>query len=239
VVEDEPGDGAVSQDQALARAGWLSVADRIMAGIAHDLNGRVTSLAGMAQLLALDDDARGMAPFLDEEIRKLQASVRLVALMVGELEGEPETLEPGEFLPAVLDLHRRHRGLESVELRLDEEDAPAVTTGWTLLARTLLLVLAIAGSAAAERGRVLRVRASGGAKGGLLLDLLAPGERDHDAPRSAPYAWRPDLELVAGVVTLLPATLEAQEGPDAFRLSVSFPTATRVRSIRDGGRLGS
>ncbi len=223
------GESAPSAAEALARAGWPLVADRLLAGIVHDLNGRVTSLGGMIQLLTLGDEVGGVVPFLEEEISRLEASVKLVSLLVGDPDPEPEPLDVAELLPAFLELHRRHRGMEMLDVRLELVTSPRVVAVWSLLGRVLLMALAAGGAQALARGRRLGIRADSHPDGGLLLDLLAPGEVEGAAAAAAPYA-APDLDRLREVAALLPAHLEVHGEPSAFRLQIHFP---RMHALRD------
>lgn len=128
--------------QCLAQAGWSDVSDRILAGLCHDLNGRVTSLAGMVQLLQLDEDSASMSPFLDQEVSRLEGSVRMVRRLAGEQDEDPEPLHLPEIVPDLVGLFGKHRHLEGLEttLEMDPGLLPVVSR-WTLLARSILILL--------------------------------------------------------------------------------------------------
>lgn len=223
------GESAPTTAEALARAGWPFVADRLLAGIVHDLNGRVTSLGGMIQLLALGDEAGGVVPFLEEEVARLEASVKLVSLLAGEPDPEPEPLDVAELLPPLLELHRRHRGMEAVDLRLELAASPQVVAAWSLFGRVLLMALAAAGSQALTRGHRLAIRADRHEDGGLLLDLLAPGEVEAPLAGAAAHA-APDPDRLIEVAALLPAHMTVHAEPSAFRLKIHVP---RIHALRD------
>lgn len=211
----------------LARAGWLTVASRLTSGLTHDLNGRVTSLSGMAQLLALDDDVRSMAPFLDEEIQRMASSVRLVALLGGELEGEPELLPLGDLLESLVELHRRHHGLESVGVDLEIQDELDVFAHWALIGRVVLTALAHGGYAALDRARTLDVRLRGEVAGPRRLLIHARGARTSRTPALQGLA---DPLHLRDLAKRLPAALRVDDAADAYTLVLEFPPTRHIRS---------
>jgi CheY-like chemotaxis protein len=211
--------------ELLVRAGWLTVADRLMLGITHDLSGRVTSLSGMVQLLGLDKEASGTAPFLPDEVRRLGASVQLVALLTGEVGGEPELLDLEALLRPLLDLHRRHGGLEAVESVLEISGTPRVQADRALLTRTALLVLAHGGQAALERDRRLDVWAGARSTDGASMRVVASGTRSREGALEAPT--RPDA--LQQLARRLGARLTVEDTREGLRLEVRFPPPRRER----------
>ena len=77
----------------LAAAGWLRVEDDLLGGIGHDLNGRVSSLDGLLQILALDGpEETPVSEYLREEVVRLAEVVRVLRSLGGELDGDPQPL---------------------------------------------------------------------------------------------------------------------------------------------------
>jgi hypothetical protein len=212
--------------ELLARAGWLTVSTSLMTGIVHDLNGRVTSLAGLVQLLSIDDTG-GIAPFLEEEVRRLDGSVRLMGLLAGETGGERELVALDRLLGPLVDLHRRRPGLEGVEIDLEFGDVPPILADARLLAQTVLLVFAAAGQGALARGRRVDVFAGTHARGGALLRASAPGPRD--GPVRPPQGAAPS-EALHQLARRLPAKLRRDEAADGLRMSLHFAPAARGRA---------
>lgn len=211
----------------LVRAGWLDVADRLLGGLTHDLNGRVTSLGGMAQLLALDDDARSMVPFLEQEVRRLDAAVRLLALMGGDGEQAPEPIRLDEVVEALVELHRRHRGLESVEVGVDRAGPCHLTAPWPLVGRALLLLFAHGGHEALARSRhldvVVRPRS---ASGDVAVRVAAPGSVTGGVRPN----WRHPIEPLAQLFAHLGGALRRDVSPDRYQLTVDLaPRRPRAR----------
>lgn len=211
----------------LARAGWLTVASRLTSGLTHDLNGRVTSLSGMAQLLGLDDDVRSMAPFLDEEIRRLASSVRLVALLGGELDGEPELLPLDELLESLIELHRRHHGLEGVQIDVEIQGGLEVFAAWALIGRIVLIALAHGGYAALDRAHTLDVHLRRDTAGASRLLIHARGARASHS--HAPQGITDPLPL-AELAQLLPAGLRVDDTGDSYMLALEFTPTRGTRS---------
>ena len=185
----------------LADAGWSDVQDRILAGLCHDLIGRVTSLAGMVQLLQLDEDSSSMAPFLDEEVQRLERSVRLVRGLAGEPNEEPEPIHLPEILPELRALFSKHRFMEVLEVTMRLEDGLIPTRGrWTLTGRAVLLLLSLAGWEALRRDRRVEVTVSSD-EARLMIAARAPGEvRETEVPpEAAQRAGMPGIaELLGG-----------------------------------------
>jgi len=138
----------------LARAGWLNVSDRILSGACHDLNGRLSSLDGLAQLLTLDGaEGTPVIPYLKEEISKLETVVSLLRLFPGDLMAVPEPMTPTDLVDDVVRLHRKHRGLESQATTYSCEDGlPPVLVNRARVGRGLLILMAWIGRTALDSG---------------------------------------------------------------------------------------
>lgn len=217
----------IDPSDLLVRAGWLEAADHLLGGLTHDLNGRVTSLGGMAQLLALDEDARSMVPFLEEEVRRLEAAVRLLALMGGDGDPTPEPLPLNELSERLVELHRRYRGLEGVEVTLDRAGPCRVLAPWPLFGRALLLLMAHAGHEALLRSRRLDVVVRpGSGPGEVAVRLAAPGSRAEVARPT----WRHPIEPLMGLFRRLGGVLRRESGPDRYQLALD------LTARRPGGR---
>ena len=149
--------------QPLDRAGWSQIADRVLHGLCHDINGRAGSLSGLTFLLeSQDGEASSVLPFLNQELAQLEEVVRLLRLLPDDATG-PELLAPGELMPELALLIRVQRGLEGVEVDLGEySSAPAIRMDRTLFIRSVAILL----TGAAERVVIqglegVAVRASG------------------------------------------------------------------------------
>lgn len=236
---DPPGP---SPGEILARAGWLAVESALLRGLAHDLNGRAAALGGLVELLRLDDDGED-PPVLDllrEESARLAESVELLRLLAGDgEEAPPEALALEPLLRAVVALHARHRGLESVETVLEVGADVAVRVRRTVLVRTLLLLLGAAGWAAREAGGRRVDVALGASDDRVVVVIAVPGadtdEEDAAGGQDRPGAERPGPGLEA-VVRGAEAVLERDggavnrregHGDGGARLELSLPALRR------------
>ncbi len=209
----------------LAHAGWNDVSDRILAGLCHDLNGRVTSLAGMVQLLQFDEEASSMAPFLDEEVQRLEESVRQVRMLAGEPEEEPEPIHLPEVLPSLLALFSKHRHMEGVETQLTVRDGLIPVLGrWTLTGRAILLALSAAGWEALHRDRTVTVLAEP-ANGAVMQVLVRARGPRREIDESPPKAAR--TEGMSGIAELLEGGWVEREFPDGIEFGLELPALRR------------
>jgi hypothetical protein len=178
----------------------------------------------MVQLLGLDKEASDMAPFMPDEVRRLGASVQLVGLLAGEVGGEPEFLDLETLLRPLLDLHRRHGGLEAIEVEFEIEGAPRVLADHALLTRTLLLVLAHGGQAALERDQRLDVWAGARNTGGASLRVVATGVPSRGQSGEGPT--RPDS--LRQLARRFGAKLTVADAGESLRLELRFPPPRRT-----------
>ena len=103
--------------QRLDEAGWILLADRLIHGLCHDLNGRAGSISSLVYLLDSGEEPTSVTAILEEESLKLEEAIRLLRLVPDDAD-EPETLAPGEFLPALARMIPLQRGFEGVHVRL-------------------------------------------------------------------------------------------------------------------------
>lgn len=139
----------------LARAGWMDVLDDLHGGLCHDLNGRVSALDGLVQILQLDGpDDTPVIPYLEAESRRFGEVVRVLRGLSGKVDAPPSPLMPQDVARQAMELHRRHRGLEIQESRVEEEEGglPPFRASLPRVLRVLLIVLSRAGRDAREAG---------------------------------------------------------------------------------------
>lgn len=185
----------------LESAGWSIVADRIIRGICHDLNGRTNSLSNLAYLLGA-----GGSPWsevdsvVEEEVSRLDAVVRLLRLLPDDASGIG-LLAPGDLLSRTPVLVRLQPGLEHVQVTVDTSpDLPAVAMDETVFFRTLLLlVTGAAEEAVVAGGQEVRLESEGEAR---VLSIWPARSSQRPEDRS-------DLE---GLGDGLPGTMEGVVG---------------------------
>lgn len=117
------------------------MSDRLLAGLVHDLRGRVTTFAGLARLLDDDEDSDWFREHLSDEVGRLEATVELLRLLRDDGDRTPDPLSLAEALPQVLELWQRGSGGPlPVELAHDGE-APPVRLVWSAFRRALLILM--------------------------------------------------------------------------------------------------
>lgn len=161
---------------ALGEAGWGLVADRLLHGACHALNGRATSLSGLLYLLESGNrDPSDLHSVFEPEVALLEEVIGLLRLLPDDGVG-PEIIVPQEVLPFLSTALSYQRGLETMELRLHTSpDIPAVRCDPTLLHRSLLLLVTRVAELGKTRGAEgVRVTA-GDEGGGLLLSFESVG----------------------------------------------------------------
>lgn len=159
----------------LERAGWSQLADRLIHGICHSLNGRITALSSVLYFLeSPDQDISSMASLLEPEIDHLQEAEQFLRLLLHDPSG-PVVLVPGEVLPVLARTLSLQRGLEEthVEVQIPPE-TPGVRVERALFVRSMLLLLSRWAEMAAARGRRGVGLAARGEEGGLNLFLEVP-----------------------------------------------------------------
>lgn len=123
-------------------AGWPMVADRVVLGVCHDLNGRFNSLSSLSYLLSTGSrEWDGAGPVVEEELKRAEESSRILRLLPDD-GAAPQVLALSEFLPQVLSLVQLQPGFEGIEYEVAiPPDFPAVRMDGTLLLRSLSLLL--------------------------------------------------------------------------------------------------
>lgn len=205
--------------QALVRtldeAGWPVVADRVIRGICHDLNGRINSLTSLSYLLSTGSgEWAKVGPVVEEELKRAEELSRFLRVLPDDEPGA-QVLALNEFLPRALRLVSLQPGFENV--RWEDEipsDFPAVRMDEALLLRCLCLLL----TGVAEGRDGARIGIRGSAETRTLT--VEPGELRSQA-ESGPGPggeWKrvPDNMglLVAGVIQELGGALVPMRAPD-------------------------
>ena len=218
MVPSEFANSAVSQ--ALVRAGWLPLADRLVAGICHDLNGRASALSGLVHLLDLDTELdRG--GLLSDEVEKLETVSGQLSLLVGDPDGPAEPLVAGDLVTSLIALQGRERGTDGVQVSLSlDADAPPILVNWTTFSRVFLLLLSTASQGPVAGDRRVDVALATDDHGGLRLTVSAP-------------AIAPAGERAAALQNALYPSAALVEW-DGVEFSVRFPSLAQSRQAQDG-----
>lgn len=209
--------------EALARAGWDEVLDRILAGVGHDIMNRVQSMAGLVQLLQIGDDVETTAGYMEEEVNRLEQAALRMRLIPGEPGADAELVHVPDLVEDLMALHAVQRYLEPVDrtVEVELEGLLPIRAPLALLIRTLLVLLAAGGWAALARERRVHLRIFNGGGGAVSLEVEVPGDpREADLP---PESGRRDgLPTLA---QLLGGAYGDGEEDGGLRLKLTLPSA--------------
>jgi len=156
--------------RALDQAGWTRLADSLVRGICHDLNGRANGLSNTSFLLS---SGKGPPPDLGanlaSEVDALENAVRLLRLLPDDGSG-PGVVAPGDFLHPGAELMTLQPGWERIQVHVDlPAGTPALRVDETLFFRSMLLLLSGVGDVLRQEG-VGRVLLQGvGASGAFRI----------------------------------------------------------------------
>lgn len=134
------GNPPISAGLLLEAAGWSALLDRIIRGVCHDLNSRVSSLMAVTQLMQLGEP---VPDAFADETGKLEQLARLLQLIPTDLDGEPEALLLQDLVTDALTLHARARdkGYARPPRVEVSESTPAVLVGAGRAMRALTLLI--------------------------------------------------------------------------------------------------
>ncbi len=223
-----------SPDRLLVRkldqAGWTLVADRVIRGLCHDLNGRLYSLSNLTYLLnSGGGDWSGVSSVVEEEVTRLGEAVRLLRLLPNDA-SNLGLLAPGEVLSGVARLVQVQPGLEKVQIQVEiPPGAPAVRMDETVFLRgMLLLITGAAEEASLTNEGLVKVTGAEG-RGFLEIWPARKGDvaEDSEDSMTSGVAIPPNMEtLVAGVLQDVGGGLTVVKGSDdGLVLQVSLPIA--------------
>ena len=194
MVPSDSATGGVSQ--ALGRAGWLQLADRLVGGLCHDLNGRTSALVGLGQLLDLDTEL-DLGGLLSDEVEKLEEVSRHLSLLVGDPDGPAEPLVVTDLVPSLISLQARERGTGGVQVSLALADAaPPILVNWTAFSRAFLLLLSMAIQVQAGEDRQVDVSVEADESGALRLGVSGPAGPPSAVGIALEDALRPSAAVV-------------------------------------------
>ncbi len=156
--------GAEASGQATGDLVWIAVSDALVAGITHDLNGRVSALTGLLSVVAPGEADPQVLALLRSEGERLDATVALLRLYPRGGSRGTEAIDPRELLPTLLALHACRDDRQDATVRLEiARDAPPARAERTWLARALLVLFARAGLTEGPDRGDFAVRAAGSA----------------------------------------------------------------------------
>ncbi len=142
---------------------WRDVSDALLAGLTHDLNGRVSALQGLLHVVSLGDPGDEVMALLLAESERLEETVALLRRYPRGAT-RAEAFEPREVVEVALVLHARREDRNEVPVRWLPAPAPPARAERSAVTRTLLVLLARAG-----------VPALGGSAGGVEVIVGGSG----------------------------------------------------------------
>lgn len=190
-------------DDLLRNAGWPRLADRILAGSCHDLNGRSSALYGLSELVRSGEDAEFVAEALTTEARRVQDLAAALRTLSARTPDDPAPLSLGERLPGVAALFSLQPGAEQVPVEIvADPGASAAFAPWRSLCRSILLAMNVVASGVLQRsgGGSVRLSVAQGVEGPVLrIDGVTNGEDRRCDPAAAELrdqfsAWPDQLE---------------------------------------------
>jgi len=120
------------------------VLERLLIGVSHQISNRISTLAGVSDILAGDPAVPPILRALADEVPKLEESIRLLRLLAAPEEVE-EAVEPGRLLNDALSLARLHPDLRDVVFRVEGDNLPPILAKPTELVHRYVILLVNAG----------------------------------------------------------------------------------------------
>ncbi len=128
--------------ELLSAAGWGCLADRILAGGCHDLNGRSSALYGLAELARAEDDPEFLSEALSTEAKRIQTLAASLRTLSDRAPDDPRPLSIREELDSVAELFSLQPGGERFRIDIVSDSAtPAAYAPCRALTRAVLLAL--------------------------------------------------------------------------------------------------
>ncbi|MGI8497853.1 MAG: hypothetical protein ACR2OG_09775 [Gemmatimonadaceae bacterium] len=134
---------------------WQSECDALIAGLAHALSNRLSTLSAAAQSfeLGITGGEAQTAGILTSEVERLEEILRFLRELPAAAADAPEPIHVPELLAVAVALHRHHRDYPAVQCRLDlHPSAEPVMQPRTALLHALLLMLGAAKKSACAGG---------------------------------------------------------------------------------------
>lgn len=123
---------------------WRALLRSLVSGIAHDLNGRLTALGGVAHMARTAGLDGKLMRILDEEVQRLASSTLLLRALPLSPHGEPGPIRLGDVLPEIGQLYAHRSGSRRPAVRVEGDVSVVARADSGALAETTLLLLAAA-----------------------------------------------------------------------------------------------
>lgn len=228
---DHPGQAPTHREVGilLSRGGLDRVRARLHARLAHDLNGRASTLLAVHDLLE-EGPSEDALHYLEAEVESIERLVKILRALPAEAGGEGEAMIPGETAEEAARLAARQRGFEGVPCAVEAgpEVAP-VLAGRTRLIAALLLLIAAAQEPWMNREAPGPVVVGLSEEPGVVVFTVRgpppPGDGASDGPDGAEGLDAEALEALDAVLRL--------DGGGAVRLA-DGTLAARVQTLAAG-----
>ena len=130
---------SMEKSESVVATEWAVVLDRLLVGVSHHISNRVSTLAGVSDILAGDPSIPPVLRALSGEVPKLEEAIRLLRLLT--LHDEPE--EASQITRIVDDaiaLAELHPDLKGTTFTVDGgDDVPPVVTRPVALTHEMLV----------------------------------------------------------------------------------------------------
>jgi signal transduction histidine kinase len=137
--------------------GWRGVVGLLIAGIGHDLNGRLTALLGIAHVARHAGADRDLLEVLDDQVRRLEQSIRALRGWPVGGSSSLELTRIKDLIPALLELYECRGGGGDPVLEVEEGPSNAIRIRSRPFMEAVLLLLAAAEHSDGGRHRPLVV----------------------------------------------------------------------------------
>ncbi|MDQ6886545.1 MAG: hypothetical protein M3068_04535 [Gemmatimonadota bacterium] len=217
---------------------WQAECDALVAGLAHALSNRLSTLGAAAQTIEMGVSGVPMGGMLTAEVERLEEILRFLRELPAAPGEPPEPIHVPELVAEAFALHRHHRDYRDVGCRLDlHPSAEPVLQPRIALLHALLLMLSAAKKSA-------RDAAHGSAEADIGLSAEGDGATvtlSTDAPlpdSSVLWASEDDaLSIELARMLGLPAGAFAVERSEArgsrVRYRLRIPSLGALRRVED------
>jgi signal transduction histidine kinase len=206
-------------------AEWPALAAHIAGGLGHELNGRVTSLLGIAYVAR---STRTLDPSLlddlEEEVQRLRRAAILLRRLPFFASSEPRLDRFSDVVRDAVALHSIGEGTD-IPLVIDEPngDAPQVWLASPDLAKALLLLIAASERSRPTASRTVRVLAPAGDTQSVRIETTGGDAEAH--PVNATRSLREGREIVedlnGGVIVE-----ESTDDQGRHRITITLPVVS-------------
>jgi hypothetical protein len=198
--------------------GWRSVVGLLIAGLGHDLNGRLTALMGIAHVARHTGADRELLDVLDDQVRRLELTIRALRGWPVGAPGKPELTRIKDLIPPIVELYECRGGGDDPVLKVLEGPSNAIRIRMRPFMEAVLLLLAAAEHGEGGTHRPLLVH-YGSDQGEAWLAIEGEADGDADTSNRSIDEARELVEKAGGRLA------EASQQDGKVRLEVRIPEA--------------